>query len=163
MDDSAFVKELTKELTKERRWHFYDSVLSRIRGARPDILSEQYKSSVATTSIFFTTGYPHINLGSSFNGEEALLVTLTIFDAPEEVTHATFHELHQHRQQIERELNATLVWKAKEGVETCRIEASRPVPNLAWPEEYTEAANWTADMLIRFSDTFRPYIQGLPK
>lgn len=88
----------------------------------------------------------------SLKNRSAVSVELYISDDK-----SIFHQLFQHKDDIEAELGSTLDWRELPDKKASRILIEKPV-NLDDRDEWNSQFDWIIEMCIRFKRAFKKYI-----
>jgi len=72
-----------------------------------------------------------------------------------------FDHLDRHRNEIEKQLDLTLIWDPKPGSKRCAITLERHVDNLDDKMTWADHHDWMATLLPRFQSVFRPHIDRM--
>lgn len=138
---------------------FFADLLGRLRTARPGA-TRAGKVSPANW-FWFSAGRPNFYLGWSFGRGDVLRVELTIGSNDKAANGRAFEALERQKDEIELELETTLIWEPRPNNVQKLIRVTRPAKITDDPKELESAKQWATSTMVKFIDILTPRIRKL--
>ncbi len=155
------VREVAKNVTSERKLtlkRFWTAYIAAAR-TRTSLLNTISPSN--TSEVWFSTGKTSLYFQNVVNNHKTY-VKLQIQKTDKESNNRILDELEAHKENIESEFGAPLLWINKENTKGCGV-ISEDLTLGGWQDEdrWPEIIDATVDMMIRFHAALQPYIDQL--
>ena len=150
----------TEQLSEKRERYrdFFQSLIN--------VLRENHKFTNAKTGKprnwhLFATGRSNLNYQARFSNQDNAVVEIRIRLNDAQQNRKVFNDLLVYKDQIEKQLGATLVWDPMEESLPCRIALTRPGSIEDDDDTLDEIQAWMVENLLKFKEVFTPYLGEL--